>query len=70
MEDEKHVIKNVEKQDILVRKTWHKKWEINVKFGIFKIKEIRERLGSFSLKKIWGLSNKKLLNHWDLPIFD
>ena len=38
--------KKLQKQDKLVR--WDKKWNIHIKFEVFKFKEIRERLESFS----------------------
>ena len=41
---------------------WQKKWEIDIKFGVFKFKEIRKRLESFSLEKIRILCNKSLPN--------
>ena len=41
MKDENHVIKNLQKEDKLVRR--HKKmWEMNIKFGVLMFKEIRE----------------------------
>ena len=45
-------MKNLQKQDKLVGKTWDNKWEIDIKFGVFKFKEIRERLKSFTLRNI------------------
>ena len=54
-----------------------KKWEFDIKFGVFKFKEIRERLESFSLEKSknfmqqeltkWRkISNRNLLKRSDL----
>ena len=50
MKDENHEIKNLQKQD----KWWEinetKRWETDIKFGVFKFKEIRERFESFELE--------------------
>ena len=50
MEDENHEKKNLQKQD----KWWEinetKRWETDIKFGVFKFKEIRERFESFELE--------------------
>ena len=38
MDDENHLIKNLQQKDRLVRKTWDKKWKIHIKFSVFKSK--------------------------------
>lgn len=38
------IMEKLAKKDKLVKKTWDKIWKIDIKFGAFKFKEIRERL--------------------------
>ena len=51
MKDENHVIKNMQKEDKLVKR--HKKKMRNrFKFGVLMFKEIKERLKSFRVRNI------------------
>ena len=45
MEDENHVMKNLQKQNKSVRRH-----EIDIKFGVFKFKEIREGFESLRMR--------------------
>ena len=51
MKDENYVMKNLQKEDKLVRRH-KKKREIDIKFGVLMFKEIIERLESFRVRNI------------------
>lgn len=54
MKNENHVIKNLQKHDKLMRKTWDKKVKKKLiqSFGVFKFKEIGESLESLRTRNI------------------